>query len=174
METANTIDENMMKNWYVDNNRLYWNISKQRIKKHSLAGHKDNKGYYRVVLNGKKYFNHRILYQFYHNVILNATDFIDHIDMDRQNNSKENLRICTKSENAMNRISMKNNKLRIKNIYIDERQNRYVVCIGLNKKRYAEYFDISKFSIDDVIKFRNEKLIELHGTFANLDGCSDC
>lgn len=114
------IDENVMSYFYEKDGWLYWNqdIGK-KIKKDSLAGyfHKAS-GYYEVKINGKNYQMHRILYQFYHNVILKETDVIDHIDRNKQNNSKENLRLDPNKQNSMNRKVSKNNKSTgLKNIY---------------------------------------------------------
>jgi len=60
-----------------------------------------SRGYYRVALNGKLYYLHRLLAQAF---VPNpqGKPFVDHIDGDRKNNSLSNLRWCTYAENNRN------------------------------------------------------------------------
>lgn len=156
---------------YEKDSWLYWNINKNyNALKDSLAGHLDNtKGYYKVKINLKAYYNHRILYQFYHNVILNETDIVDHIDGNPINNKKENLRLATKQQNCMNRKVNKNNKsTKIKNICIMHRDgyDEYRIQIRKHgKKVFSKCFRTNKFTLDEVVKIRDEQLLKHHEEF---------
>jgi hypothetical protein len=160
------------KYFYEKGGKLYWAISRGVIRKDSLAGC-NKKRYLRVVLDGKEYCVHRILYQIYHNLseIPNGLQ-IDHIDMNRLNNNKENLRLDTNGQNQMNSMPHKNNKIGYKNIVIYHthygRNVHYQVKICVNKNRYTKLFQYNDEGLKQTILHRDEKLQELHGEFANL------
>lgn len=155
---------------------LYWNIDKNyNALKNSLAGCLDkSSGYYKVIINRKSYYNHRILYQIYHNVILKPNEEIDHINGIKTDNRKENLRISTRSENCCNRLAGKNNKSTgHKNIFkITNKSGSayyYVKIIKNRKIAYTELFPIDEYTLEEVTEIRDKKLLEIHGEFSNLD-----
>jgi len=154
---------------------LYWKIQTARcVQVGSLAGGKNKRGYFKVMIEEKSYQQHRILYQLYHNIEL-GDELIDHIDKNPENNSFENLRLCDNSENMCNQNARKDNlSTGIKNIYIKtykHRNNRKVYVINIQKgsERFSKDFDFNKFSLEDVIKYRDNELERMHGQFKNLD-----
>lgn len=125
----------------------------------------NNYGYQVCYMNGKQILLHRHLYEIYHNIILKSTDIIHHIDGNRQNNSKENLKLCTVAENNLSRKVSRKSKSGIKNIQIFE--NYYLIKIvkdGEIKFKQKYYKDL--FSLEDVIEIRNIELVKHHGEFA--------
>jgi hypothetical protein len=58
---------------------------------------------------------------------------VDHIDGNRLNNIKNNLRVCLNHENAKNRLKNKNNTCGYKGIHFFK--GKYVAQIHANKKR---------------------------------------
>ena len=125
----------------------------------------NNYGYQVYYINGKQILLHRHLYEIYHNVTLKSTDIIHHIDGNRQNNSKENLKLCTIAENNLSRKVSRKSKSGIKNIQIFE--NYYLIKIvkdGEIKFNQKYYKDL--FSLEDVIEIRNIELVKIHGEFA--------
>jgi len=71
-----------------------------------------------------------------HRFILNAKDGedVDHIDHNTLNNQRENLRICSASENAQNKNGWKfrSSGIKYKGVYFN--RGKFQVRIGLNKK----------------------------------------
>ena len=61
-----------------------------------------NNGYYRIEINYKGYFVHRILAHIYLGLDLESELVVDHINRDRGDNRLENLRIVTQQQNRFN------------------------------------------------------------------------
>lgn len=168
---ARIYTKEIMDQVYEKDGWLYWKEnSKNHLNKDSLAGHLDKAtGYYRIRINRKNYMLHRILYQLYHNIILEPEQQIDHINLDKTDNRKENLRLSTSSQNMMNRKTY-NNSTMVKNITISKSKNYeyYHLQIKKDKKTvYSKYFRIDKYTIEEVVKIRDKMLLEIHKEFAN-------
>ena len=73
---------------------------------------------------------------FMHRVLLKAKadQLIDHKDTDGLNNQKENLRFCTRSENARNRKSMKKSTSKYLGVSWDKEKSRWRGNITKNGK----------------------------------------
>lgn len=92
--------------------------------------------------------------------------FTDHINMDRLDNRKENLRICTKSQNMHNRPAQSNNTSGHKNIYWDKARSKWTVEVKVQGKKYH----IGRFNdIKEAIKRRNLAQKGLVGEFMRND-----
>ena len=130
----------------------------------------NRRGYVRLKINYKVYFLHRIVYLAFNPTfdISNPKALIDHIDGDTLNNRIENLREATHAQNLCNAKIQKNNKIGVKNICQTSRYWR--VAITKDGKRVVnKSFRKSDYTLDDVITFRNAKLLVHHGEFARLD-----
>lgn len=67
---------------------------------------------------------------------------VDHIDGDKLNNQKSNLRIATRSQNNANKRRAKNNKSGFRGVSFKSKQRRWVAQICVNKhKKHLGYFD---------------------------------
>src|SRR5574343_84453 len=165
------ITKEIMDYFYEKDGWLYWkNSINNHNNKDCLAGFIENNGYRRVTINGVRYQVHRILYQIYNNIILEPNDQIDHINLDKTDNSKENLRLSNNSENNCNKkVQKNNNSTGIKNIGFRETKynNYYVIFIRKNKKLFQKLYRTDKFTLEDVIKIRDIELERLHGEFMN-------
>jgi hypothetical protein len=127
------------------------------------------RGYFRTQLskNGiKKWFQlHRLVYQA-HNGKIPEGLHIDHIDNNKTNNDISNLRLATRSENSCNIKKHTHNTIGYKNICEknNKRYKSYQVHIYKNKKKYSKTFK----TLEEAIEYRNIKLLEIHGEFANF------
>ena len=70
-------------------------------RKGDIAGSLRAEGYVRIVVNGRKFYAHRLAWFFVHGVF--PENKIDHKDGDRANNSISNLRSCDDGLNSQNR-----------------------------------------------------------------------
>ena len=70
-----------------------------------------NNGYLRCVINKKKIYKHRLVFQAYHLDFIisdsSSNNVIDHIDGNKQNNNINNLRVVTQQQNCMNQTRAK-------------------------------------------------------------------
>lgn len=91
---------------------------------------------------------------------------VDHADGDGLNCQKYNLRICSETENARNRIKRNLASSKYKGVYWCKSRNRWRPSIMTLKRRV--YF--GRFiNEDDAARAYNKKAIELFGEFANLN-----
>ena len=87
---------------------------------------------------------------------------VDHINGDRLDNRKCNLRICKQSENSKNRKINKNNQTGYTGVQFYKRYGKWLAAIKVNyKKKYLGYFD----KIEDAIFARKQAEILYFGEF---------
>ncbi len=100
-----------------------------------------------------------------HRIIMNCPDdkIIDHIDRNPLNNKKENLRICTNAENAINKGLRKDNKSGYIGIRWDAVVQKWFSQITLNKKKIRLGWFVDK---QDAINVRHEAEKKYFGEFA--------
>ena len=84
-------------NFYINKNGEIWNSKTNRVLKGSVRN-----GYLRVNLLNKLYSIHCLVFEAFHGY---RPKYIDHIDGNRTNNSLENLRETTQSDNMKNAMS---------------------------------------------------------------------
>lgn len=90
---------------------------------------------------------------------------IDHINGDKLDNRRENLRICTHSENVLNQPIHKNSKTGKKGVF--KHQGKFVAAIRINNKKI--YIGIYS-TVDEASKAYDEAAKKYHGEFARLNG----
>jgi len=101
-----------------------------RISKHSW--HIDTNGY--AVRGQTDKITKRFINIFLHQEILNFPDSqIDHINRDKLDNRKSNLRLCTLSENKINQKIYKSNSVGYKGV--SKKNNNYQARLTVNGKR---------------------------------------
>lgn len=115
------------------------------------------------LLNGKRSS------QSMHRLILNTSSLellVDHINGNKIDNRKENLRTCNIYENALNRGVKKENKLRIKGVSFKKERKKYVAVIQVNKKQ----LHIGCFACPiEAARAYNAAALIHHGEFARLN-----
>ena len=101
---------------------------------------------------------------------------IDHIDQNKLNSRKSNLRIADKTENGINRGRPKNNTSGFKNVVHYEEQQCYAVFITYRSKRYTKTYSYKEGSLltqeqalEAAVKWRNEKWLELDSEHCFID-----
>jgi len=87
--------------------------------------------------NAVKVYLHRIVKDWFA-VSTSPKIQIDHIDRDKLNNQKNNLRSCTHNENLHNYIKHKDNTSEYKGVCFNERKGKWMVRI---KNNFLGYFD---------------------------------
>jgi hypothetical protein len=133
---------------------LYWKNSQRPSLNGKKAGYDNGNGYFKVNINGKQYFNHRIIYLMQHGYI---PKLIDHIDGNPTNNKIENLRIASSSENAMNSLRKQKNASGCKNVFYNKNRNKYYVYIKIdNKVNYFGTYDDIELAELVAIEARNK------------------
>lgn len=115
-----------------------------------------------IYLNGKRYHSRM------HRVIINTPEGMhtDHINGDKLDNRRENLRVCTRSENMANCGLKKSNKSGYKGVHWSKNNKNWRVQIRKDGKYvYQRYFH----NILDAARAYNKVALKYHGEFARLN-----
>lgn len=106
---------------------------------------------------------HRIIWVYHYDTIFNNLQ-IDHIDGDKTNNTIENLRLATNSQNNFNNKSAYcNSKSNILGVFWSKTRKKWVAQIGKNNKRmHLGYF----LNQEDAIAARKAAELQYFAEFA--------
>lgn len=102
-----------------------------------------------------------------HRLIMKAEkgELIDHINGNKLDNRKENLRFADKSKNAMN-MHRVYGKIPYKGVYFDKSKNLYTVRIVIDGK----HTHIGRYKTpEEAAKAYDEAALKYYGEFANLN-----
>lgn len=119
-------------------------------------------GYAKMALKSKTKRMHRFIMKEPEDLL------IDHIDGNKLNNQKSNLRVVNKSQNAMNSKNQINTASKFKGV--SKWRNKWFAKIQLNKKQY--YLGIFEDEIE-AAKAYNKTAKELFGEYAKLNKIGD-
>jgi hypothetical protein len=113
---------------------LYWKVkSNYRDPVGAKAGYFDAaRGYTIICHERKKHYLHRVVFLMQHGFLPAE---IDHIDGNKTNNSIENLRPCSRSQNGCNKSAQANSKSGIKNVSWSKTRNKWIVYVKAGKKQ---------------------------------------
>ena len=103
-----------------------------------------------------------------HREIMHAKkgEYVDHINGNKNDNRKENLRIVTNQQNACNQGIRSNNTSGYKGVTWSKNKNKWNAQITTNYKRKSlGYFDCKH----KAAQAYNNRAVELHGKFAKLN-----
>ncbi|WP_420796654.1 AP2 domain-containing protein [Brevibacillus agri] len=103
-----------------------------------------------------------------HRLILSARqgEFVDHIDGNKLNNVRSNLRLATKAGNQRNQRIRSDNTSGFRGVYWCKKSGKWRAQITVNNKR------IALGSYDDAASAAsayNEAALRLHGEFAKIN-----
>lgn len=119
-------------------------------------------GYAKAQVGSRKLGTRR--YVSMHRLIMcsvSETRMIDHINRDKLDNRKCNLRFCDKSQNGMNRGVQTNNKIGEKNISWSKQKNRWRVVVS--RKHIGFFRTLAKAKTA-----RNNAVSILHNEFVHI------
>ena len=141
---------------------LIWIKPKQKRKVGGIAGCKQKNGYWVLKFNYKQYQCHRVVFKLHNKINIQHTE-IDHEDKNPSNNTIENLRIASSSQQNCNTGIPRNNTSGIKGVYFHKKTNKWKAQIMVNGKNYHLGLFDCKYEAEKVaIKAREE----LHKEFA--------
>ena len=125
-------------------------------------------GYRVIVIDGKYYRAHRLIYLMFNeqwDITDNSHDnSVDHKDNDKSNNSIDNLRVATHSQNKANSGEYKNNTSGTTGVIWHKARGKWCVRVTVNNKTHHGGYFVNK---EDAIAKVTEMRDELHGEFAN-------
>ena len=102
-----------------------------------------------------------------HRILMNAPDDmeVDHINGDKLDNRKSNLRLCTNQQNNMNVGKKKNNTSGFKGVCFHKKRQKFQAQISIDgKKKHLGYFEKAK----DAYKVYCKACVKHHGEFHHL------
>lgn len=103
-----------------------------------------------------------------HRVILGTPDGkkTDHVNENKLDNRKENLRVCSVAENHWNKGAHKDSKSGLKGVFFHKRTGKFEAQImALGKRYHLGYF----FKKEEAAIAYNQAAMELHREFAKLN-----
>lgn len=140
-----------------------WKISlTNSVPAGSIAGTEHNKGYLYVGIDGVKFYLHRLAW-FY--MTGEWPIEIDHEDLNKKNNVWTNLRKADRVSNGQNVKVKAVSSTGVKNVYFEERRNKYRVSVRANGKRnFVGYY----LTLDEAEDAAEKFMIENHKDFFNM------
>ena len=158
IETINTLLE-------YKNGGLYWKVARGGMSKRGTrAGTKSTRGYRLVSIAGKRYKEHRVIFFMHHGYLPVE---IDHIDGDTSNNSIENLRAASRSQNCTNRRVFKTSRSGTKGVTWNTKEHRWWVRVQIDGKRrfFGAFEDVELATL-----VAQEAQTKYCGVFVNHNG----
>jgi hypothetical protein len=139
---------------------LYWKVNKTTRNLIGMKVGSPINGYYNVMVDGKNWRVHRLVFLMNYGYL---PKIVDHINNIRSDNRIENLRAADKYTNAQNTLKRYDNQSGVKGVSWNTERQKWVVRINANKKLHQWYVDCLEFAE----LLANEARVKFHGEFAN-------
>ena len=139
-----------------------WLVSRYRTRAGDTAGSVLNTGYVRIVIDGKKFFAHRLAFLYVEGKFPEFS--VDHIDGVPANNRWANLRKATHSENLRNQYIKSNNTSGVKGVSWYRKSKKWKAQIVSN----GRVINLGHFeTMEEAAEAYRKAGRELHGEFFN-------
>lgn len=92
--------------------------------------------------------------------------YVDHINHDKLDNRRSNLRLCTNSQNMQNCGKRKSNKSGYKGVWLNKANGWWYASV---RKDYKSYHVGHFRTAEEAARAYDLKALELHGEFASLN-----
>jgi hypothetical protein len=130
-----------------DTGYFYWKQNRQKVKIGNVAGHNAKNGYCYIMIDGKSYRSHRLVWLYVYGNF--PKHQIDHINRNKLDNRLENLREASKEINARNKGLRKTNKSGVTGVYWSKTCGKWIAKISALEKsytigRYDNFYDAVK------------------------------
>lgn len=126
---------------------------------------------WRTIKNGYVVATRNKKTTYIHRLILSAkpNQHVDHINRNKLDNTRENLRLCSRHQNQHNRKAANTNPSGFKGVFRDKRdylKKRWIAYISaFNKKKILGYYKTA----EEAARAYDKAALELHGEFARLN-----
>jgi hypothetical protein len=121
-----------------------------------IAGSYGDRGYGLVIFDGASYPITKLVFMLHNKCDLDISNVIDHKNGNPRDNSKENLRIATCSENSSNSKRNSLNTTGVKGLDWNKAAQRWRARIMVNGVRYTKYYDSMLDAVASVMRLRNK------------------
>lgn len=146
-------------NLFYKNGELFWRTKRGKVNSGQKAGHLQN-GYTRINLKGKRFFVHTIIWRMFFGDYNQKTHIVDHKNGKDKGNAIENLRLATKSQNAMN---MKRKRGELHGVHWKKEKRKWRADIMANGIRHQKFFHKK----ENAIAWRRMMEEKLHGEYSS-------
>lgn len=138
---------------------LKWKVRLGRAKQWSEVGSKNASGYINLVINGRQFYAHRVIFAM---MTGRWPKEIDHVDGDKSNNRWCNLRECTRSQNNWNRDTYAQNTSGVVGVSPRTKYGDWQVAIRVSNSRiFLGYFK----SFEEAVIARKNAELKYWGEF---------
>lgn len=141
-----------------------WKVRRCGVTLGQVAGSVD-KGhrYARIKVSETLYLAHRLAWFYTHGVW--PKNELDHIDRDRGNNRLANLREATRSQNACNKPTYRNNRTGVRGVCWHKQHRKYIASIQLDgRSRHIGLFR----DLNQAAEAYRQASLKIHGCFSSL------
>lgn len=165
----NQLDVNQVRAIFIyDNGELLWNISRNNsISIGDVAGYIDKGLYKRLEYNGKSYYCHVLIWNYFNGLIPDDMT-VDHKIAIRKGgtNHIENLQLLSMQNNIIRRNMQTNNKTGFRGVSFCNKRQKYVAQLMFNKKNY----NLGAYhSPEEAALAYNTKAAEIFGEYATFN-----